>query len=175
MNKQIFGNIHSEPTQKVGFVVKTQGYKGAIKLNLETEEIESLLSEQEFLLLIKEGKWVPYLIEEFNPNNLVVKLADINSEEDAQKLIGHDVCLHNSILESIENSVFSFNGFVVLNQNKEKIGIVKDFIEMPGHSLLEVASENKDYLVPFHEDLIIEINEEKEYIILEIAEGLFDI
>jgi len=168
-----YSHIHSEPTQKVGSVVKTHGYKGFLKLFFDDSDWEDLAFDQDFLYIVREGRWVPYAIEEINANLCAVKLKDFNSDKEVFCLLQCDLVLPLSILESLPENA-SILGYTLLDQNNIAIGTISEIIEMPGHTLLQIESEKGQYLIPFHDSLLIAIHEEQKMLQLEIVEGLLD-
>ncbi|MCK9480782.1 MAG: ribosome maturation factor RimM [Bacteroidia bacterium] len=176
MHNRFFGNIHSKPTQKVGFVVKTLGFKGVIKVAVYSDEIFDNITQSGFLLLNREGRWVPYKIESYNIENDSIKLTDLNNEAEAQAICGLEIHLHKSEMDNLSEDSFNFLiGFTMFNQDNHKIGIITDLIQMHLSSLLEVRMEEKNILVPIHESLIINIDEASKSLTLTMHEGLTEL
>ncbi|MEZ4805663.1 MAG: hypothetical protein R2852_09325 [Bacteroidia bacterium] len=75
-------NIHARPTRQVGFVLKTHGFNGQLKIELEDEYKLS-----EFILLEINGKFVPFAIQSFNQTSGILKLSDFDSIEDVEDLV----------------------------------------------------------------------------------------
>jgi ribosomal 30S subunit maturation factor RimM len=46
---------------------------------------------------------------------------------------------------------------------------------LPNNTLIEFRSGYKDYMLPFHEDLIIEINNETKTILADFPDGILDL
>jgi 16S rRNA processing protein RimM len=55
------------------------------------------------------------------------------------------------------------------------IGEVKEVIEMPNYELAKVSYQNRIVMIPIHEDLVEEVNEEEKKIIMNLPEGFFEI
>ena len=61
-------------------------------------------------------------------------------------------------------------------ENKKLVGEVKEIIPNPGHDLLKIISpENKEILMPFHEDFIITSDLRRKTITVRLPEGLIDL
>ena len=58
----------------------------------------------------------------------------------------------------------------VYNQNDEYLGTVTDVIDVPSAAILEVINEDKKVLIPFVNEFIILIDDEK--IVINEIEGL---
>ncbi|MCO6494096.1 MAG: 16S rRNA processing protein RimM [Bacteroidetes bacterium] len=176
MSNRLFGNIHSKPTQKVGFVVKSHGFKGAVRVAIDSEIVFENIVKSGFLMLVREGRWVPYKIESYNLENESIKLEDMHNEEDTRAISGLDIVVYEQENTSTETQDYkSIIGYTLFNQDKHKIGTVKEWIQMPMHDLLEVEMEDKSILVPIHESLILNIQQSKREITLQMYEGLTDL
>ncbi|MBX2985608.1 MAG: ribosome maturation factor RimM [Bacteroidia bacterium] len=176
MSNRLTANIHSKPTQKVGFIVKAHGFKGAVKIAVDSDDIFNAITQSGFMLLKREGRWVPYKIESYNADNEYIKLEDINSEKEAQSIAGLDIQIHTSDLpDNQEIDYHNFIGLELFNQNNERIGIIKELIQMPMHDLLDIEMENKSILVPIHHSLIIDVDHSLNRLVLEMHEGLTDL
>jgi 16S rRNA processing protein RimM len=165
------GNIHSKPTHKVGFVMKTNGFKGWMRIFLNTDAT-CIPQKGEFLFLNPEGKWVPFLIEDVSDSASLVKLRHIDTVTDANKYIGCDLVefIDAENHQNIEDT--GFRGYEVFDEKKILKGTVIQLINMPGHDVLEIDCNNQKVLVPFHESLIIDIDDDARTIVLKWPEGL---
>jgi 16S rRNA processing protein RimM len=122
---------------------------------------------------------VPFFLEEIEYRNNISALAKfetINSEEQTIDYIGKGIYAEKKKLSNKNNDNNEFLiGFEVYNQQKEILGKIIDFQDIPGNPIIIVQKEDHEIFIPFHEDFIISMNEKKEKIILEIPDGLFDI
>jgi len=167
-------NIHSKPTQKVGFVLKPHGYKGWLRIQIEQEEIEDIVFQSDFLFLELQDQWVPFKIEDYNPNIPAVKLFHLDSETDTTPLLGTSILLFSDLIpEDLEQD--SFENYSIYDSDNCFKGVVVSEINLPGHVVLEIKLDSKVYMVPFHPDLVIEIDEETKVLKMKIAEGLVDL
>ena len=62
-----------------------------------------------------------------------------------------------------------------LNQNNELIGTITEVVEIPQNVLLAVNHNDREILIPFHDDIIIKVNEKKSTISIHIIDGLLDL
>ncbi|MFC2114554.1 hypothetical protein ACFLRI_04325, partial [Bacteroidota bacterium] len=99
---------------------------------------------------------------------------DVNTIEDARMLAGMDLCLDENqkdIFKIEEIPAAFLQGFTLLDQNGIRTGIITAIIDNPAHYLLEL---DHDKLIPFHEDLIINMDTDNKCVTLRIADGLLD-
>jgi ribosomal 30S subunit maturation factor RimM len=167
-------NIHSKPTQKVGFVLKPHGYKGWLRIHIDEEEIEEIVFQSDFIYLELQNQWVPFKIEDYNPNIPAVKFFHLNSETDTTPLLGASILLFSDLIPEDLNQQ-SFESFKVFDSNDSFKGIVVSEVILPGHVVLEIELDSKVYMVPFHPDLVLQIDEESKVLKMKIAEGLEDL
>lgn len=177
------GNIHTKPTVKVGFVVKTHGYKGQVvcafyeEFQSVQEELVEAILHNKFILLEIDGQWVPFEIEHFIAESALLKLKNIDAVEIASLYTGCPIHVPDIIVSELFQEQQTLIGYAVFNQQGNLIGNVVDLIEMPGHDLIEVELHQSQQLVllPFHEELIIELSNENQTITLHITDGLLDL
>jgi 16S rRNA processing protein RimM len=168
---KFIGNIHSKPTQKVGFVMKTNGYKGWLRV-FHYEEASKLPEKGDYLLVNPEGKWVPFLIEDVSDSASLVKLKHLDSDESASFLAGCDILEFSDESLEMSSEPTGLEGYDLLDQNGVMKGTILQLIEMPGHEVLEIEFNKENLLVPFHDSLIIEIDDEKKIVWMNWPEGL---
>ena len=156
----------------IGYISKSHGFKGQVKLGFFEEEYKSLLTKEGFLFLEIDNKGVPFFIEEIEAGGLVVKLEDIDDEDAARKICGLKML---SFKDGIEKEGNVLIGFHLYNQEEKKIGEIIDIQDLNGNIVLSVGIEGQEFLIPFHEELVLNIELEKRKIVLSIPEGLLDI
>lgn len=167
--------IHSKPTIPVGFVAKTHGVEGCIKVNWDNPESIEIPVEGGFLLLVLEGAWVPFLIEQVQAQS-IYKLAWVQNVEHAQNLLGAEVHLFGDALpkESISTNAL-LEGFELHDQEGTYVGKIMSLEDYPGHQILEVMFQEQCILVPYHPDLIVHKDNSKRILQLIIPDQLLDL
>ena len=90
-------NIHSKPTSKVGFVLKTHGYKGFLKIVIDDEDFEP----NDFLLIEINQKFVPFQIESYNPQSDLIKLKGFDSDIAVQDFVSANILKMEEISEEL--------------------------------------------------------------------------
>lgn len=163
---------------KIGYIAKSFGFKGELKCTLEVTNIGTELPA--FLWLHLEGKPVPFFVEKTSIHNnaLVLKFEDIETE--AQALLLKNTSLYceekffNTYFEK-EESLNDLIGFSVSDQNKGNIGIVDSILENSIQATLVLLFEDKEILIPYSEDIILEVNESAKTITIDAPDGLIDL
>lgn len=161
-------NIHSKPTRKVGFVLKSHGFNGHLKLSLD-----ETYTPQDFLLINFNSKFVPYRIENYNANANIVKLTLLDSIDDVQALINADVVDFQS--DDDIDSDNQLENYTLIDEGSGLSFNVLGIVELPNNTLIEFRHNHNDHLLPFHEDFIIEINHDSQTIRANFPDGLLDL
>lgn len=161
-------NIHAKPTRKVGFLLRTHGYKGHIKISFDDDDFVP----HDFLLVNINEKFVPFKIEHYNDDAGIVKLKDIDTIEQANTVVGKQVL---DFLPENEEAEINYTDYTLIDQKTKKEYRITSTVEMPNQILLEFRNGYKDTLLPFHPDLIVEVNDEAKTITAKFPDGILDL
>ena len=167
--------------QKIGFFRKTHGVRGDVILEFEPQ-FEYSVEEADRFFVELEGLLVPFFLKEDgirlkNTNSAIVTFDDVETEKYAKRLIGCSVYLFQSeIIEESENSTSSeLIDYLVLDDKKNKIGRIIQIDDYSGNIVFTVDYNGNEILIPYNEDLLIEINDHSKTIKLQLPEGLFEL
>jgi 16S rRNA processing protein RimM len=163
----------------LGLITKVSGFGGVVSIKLERSLSENIpLTESVFLEI--EGRPVPFFIsssEYSGAGTLKLKFDRYDSDDVVEELIGAKVYLTGSPEKGkIKSDLKSLDGFNVYDQDDRFVGSITEVIPNPAQLLLRITSpENREILIPLHENLIIGIDKRKKEIIMDIPEGLTEI
>ncbi|MGE0089469.1 MAG: ribosome maturation factor RimM [Bacteroidales bacterium] len=164
----------------LGSLSKTTGVKGEIIARFN-DDVPAKMNKMESVFIEIDGKLVPFFIESFrlkSSNTAIIKFEDINNEPKALEYIGSEFYLSNEFekyLQKDEDDLISVTGYTVKDQNLKVIGCVLEYMDLSGNPLLLVKTSKKEILIPAHDDLIIEVDDDEQYIIIELADGIMDL
>lgn len=168
------------PLVEIGYLSKLHGYKGSIKA-----ELNSLLIEAgtfpEFVWINQQGKPVPYKVTKFaeqDKDTFVLKLEDINTEPEAHALKGETIYCEESSYDDFFEEEESLNYLIDYTLNDPKLGNLGSVIEILENTYqpnLVINYKNTEVLIPFAEELIVEIDDKKKVITLNVPDGLLEI
>ena len=159
---------------------KSHGLKGELRIILFNEESRVLKSNQIVFLNNNQNSISDYKIEyiKYAIKNNRIKFFEIDTKDDADKLKGLSLNVPRDELPQLntgEYYLFDLIEFNILDEFKNKYGIVVDVLEFPSNNVLVVHSEGKEHLIPIIDDVILEINHNKEEIIVNPIPGLFNL
>ncbi len=165
----------------LGKILKPYGYLGFVKVAFLISDLDEVLSDGDFIFIEWVGKPVPYQIESIiwdDDKTARIKFKDIIDLPGATRLNGRAVILEEKtipveLLQNLEPS--ELIGFKVFDLQKKSIGIVTGLDESGKQSILEVNSDEKEILIPFHEDLVKKIDLKRKTITVDLPEGLLDL
>ncbi len=163
-------NILPPQITYLGKITSKHGYKGS--LNILWDDDDLIPDEGDYLFVIINEKGVPFLIESMNSTGEIVKLKHIDTEEQAQELIGSAVGLDEADVE-FQNSPIQLIGFQVINQN-QNIGTITEIQNFPGQLMFTVSCDNRNFLMPFVEEWIVNIDENLRTLSVDLPEGIID-
>jgi 16S rRNA processing protein RimM len=164
---------------KVGTVVSKHGYKGDIKINISSFNLNTF-PDIAHLFIELDGSFIPFSINEiksFSKNVLIVKLKEINSEKEVDEFIHKNIYVDFTKIESKKDSGFFYNDLINFNvfRDSQKIGTIENINSNLPQPVFEIRYSSRLVLIPIHEDLIKEIDRENNIIHLDIPNGLLEI
>ena len=162
----------------VGKIVKTHGIKGEVTLRIDNDDFDEI-EELDYFLLEINDKLIPFFIENitFHSNKSFVLFQDLKTLEAASQLVGVTAYLPLELLpERSGNDFYSHEvlGFLVVDEEKGELGIVQEIIEYPTQSLIQIIKNDKEILIPIHDDIIEDVDREEKKIFVKAPNGLID-
>ncbi len=159
---------------RVAQVLKSNGTDGELLLSFFDVAPEDI-DLQEPVFIEFDGLPVPFYFESFTPrgnNRALVRLTGVRSLKDADELAGQSVYADYFEEEEEEDLV----GWTVCNAEGQTVGTVVDYEDIPGNPCLWVQRpDGEEVLIPFHEDLILSMEESTQTITMSIPEGILDL
>ena len=162
----------------LGTISRKFSFKGEVVLQINPdlgyfpENLKSVFVEIQ-------QKRIPFFIEftkAHKQNNLRIKFEDVNTEEEADKLVKRKVYVSKSEIDIDEEfSLKDLIGFTAYDDQDEQIGEIVNLNTSTPQALFELTSKQGPLLIPVNEDWIIEIDEENKDIYFELPEGLLDL
>ena len=164
---------------KIGTVVSKHGYKGSIKVSLLLSNIKAF-QDIDFIFLDIDRCLIPFKVDKINSssdNSIILKLQELNSDEDASEVILKNVYLDKKNSKFKDEESFFYNellNFIVFKDSK-KIGKIVNINDKLPQPVFEILINDKKFMVPIHDDFIQKIDKEKKSIHIVIPDGLLEI
>jgi 16S rRNA processing protein RimM len=109
---------------------------------------------------------------------LIVEFAGVESRSEAETLRGRYLLRPTSELEPPAEGEYwqhQLVGLEVFTVEGRRLGTVRALYELAPSGLLEVAGEGKEYLLPFREEIVVEVDVEGGRMVVDPPEGLLDL
>ncbi|MBQ3438741.1 MAG: hypothetical protein IJG35_02020 [Bacteroidales bacterium] len=160
--------------QRIAQVLKSNGREGELLVGfvgIAPEDID--LEEPVFIEF--DGLPVPFYFESFTPRGntrALVRLTGVRNLTDAEELVGRDVCAEDDLYEDEEEDL---TGWTVLDADGTEVGTVTAHEDIPGNPCIWVETGHGEVLVPLREELVLDVDEQKETLRMTIPEGLLNL
>ncbi|MBR5384519.1 MAG: PRC-barrel domain-containing protein [Bacteroidales bacterium] len=155
----------------VAQVLKSNGTDGELLVSFRGTDPEDI-NVKEPVFIEFDGLPVPFFIESLTPrgnNRALIRLTGIHNLKDAEEVTGRQISIEDDGSSEEETSII---GWTLLDGTGRQVGTITDFEDIPGNTCLYVDTTGGEVLLPFHEDLVIDINEETRTLTLTIPDGL---
>ena len=164
----------------VGTVFKFHGYKGNVNI-YNDDDILFDFSVLEFFLIELDNKLIPFFIDRARrtkPNVVLVKFEDVNSEEDARKILKKKVFLPKELFPEKDDNEISEKqliGYSVIDREMGKLGKITFINSKTAQKLIYVSKDGKGFYFPWHKQFVKNIDTEKGIMEVEIPEELLNL
>ncbi|MGN6616813.1 MAG: ribosome maturation factor RimM [Ilyomonas sp.] len=163
----------------IGRIVATFGLKGEVILQHALGKKTTLKGVEAVFVEDRKGAYLPWFIESSKAKDqqeIYLKIDGIDSKEQAHKLIQKQVWLLNDDFRKVvgKSSPIALLGFELVNEGAP-LGTVEEVIEQPHQVLLRITINNKEALIPLHEETLNKIDQKKKQVHVTLPDGLLDI
>jgi len=169
----------SDNTILIGQIVAAFGVRGQVKMKAITEQIDHL--RRRIRTLYVGPKLQEYTLKgliEHKPGLLILTLANVTTREQAEDLRGQDVAILESQaapLEEGEYFIHQLYGLMVVTDQGEEIGKVREVLETGANEVLVVTRPGKlDGLIPMIRDVVQDFDPASGRVVIHPIAGLLD-
>lgn len=164
----------------LGKIVSKYSFKGEVLVKIDTDEPE-LYDNMESVFVSLRNNLVPFFIAKCRLHKsqlLRIDFEEVNSEDDADKIMGSKLYLPLSFLPKLKGNKFYFHeviGFTLLDDVHGDIGIVQSVNDTTNQALFEVEKGDRQLLIPINDEIITKVDRENKTIFVTTPEGLVDL
>ena len=168
--------IKREDVYKIGRLGKAHGVKGEVSFQFDDDIFDT--TDADYIILEIDGILVPFFMEEYrfrNDSLALVKFCDVDTQQRASELTGCDVYFPRTLAEESEGqlSLSSLVGFdIVEASNSKVVGKIAAIDDTTQNILFELEDGR---LIPASDELITNIDTNRQQIIMQIPTGLLEI
>ena len=172
--------IKKEEVYKIGLFNKPHVIHGELQFTFTDDIFDRV--DCDYLICLLDGIFVPFFIEEYrfrSDSTALVKLEGIDTAERARMFTNVEVYFPVKHAEEAEDGELSWNFFVGFRMEDVRHGELGEVVEVDTttvNTLFVVEQEDgEELLIPAQEEFIVEINQEKKLITVELPEGLLNL
>ena len=163
----------------LGKIAKKFSFKGEVLAYLDTDEPE-LYENLESVFVECNKHLVPFFIESSSLHKndfLRIRFEDVNTEEEADALVGNDLYLPLQLWPKLTGNKFYFHeviGFEVQDKRLGLVGIIQSINDSTAQPLFEVLKGDIEILIPMIDHFLVKIDRENKKVIMDLPEGLIE-
>lgn len=172
--------MEKEQCFTLGSVSKVQGIKGKLIFRLEVDYPEDY-SNLESVYIENNAKLIPFFFEEIEilPKGFArVKLEDVDSVDEAEKLVKGQLFLPIENLPSLNEDQFYFHeitDYKVVDETLGEIGSIIEYLDIPVNPQLLVNHNGNEILIPISTHFYKGIDKQKKEIYVALPPGLIEV
>lgn len=163
----------------LGKIAKKFSFKGEVLIYLDTDEPE-LYENMESVFVEFNKNLVPFFIENSSLHKndfLRVQFEDVDSEEEADRLIGCEIYLPLTMLPKLSGNKFYFHeviGFEIEDKRLGIFGVIQSINDTTAQPLFEVLNGEVEMLIPMIDHFLVEIDRKNKKVVMDLPEGLVE-
>lgn len=168
--------IKKEDVYKIGRLGKAHGVKGEVSFQFDDDIFDT--TDADYLILDIDGILVPFFMEEYrfrNDSLALVKFCEVDTQQRASELTGCDVYFPRSVADEDGDapSLAMLVGFNIVDASDGKVvGKIAAIDDSTQNVLFELEDGT---LIPASDELITNIDTNRQQIIMNIPQGLLEI
>ena len=151
-------------------VLKSNGSDGELLVGFRGFDPDDI-DLQEPVFIEFDGLPVPFFFESFTrrgTTKALVRLTGIRSLTDAEEVAGETLYLDRDD----DSDRDDITGWTLCDADGAVVGTVADYEDIPGNTCIWVDTKNGQVLLPFHEELILSVDEASKTLSMQIPTGL---
>jgi 16S rRNA processing protein RimM len=164
---------------RVGKIAAAHGLQGAVILTHIADKPGWLQPNMVLYLELQKGSRIPYFVQKVNDSrdgSYIIRLEDVNTIDDARKLIGKHVYVGQELLtQMVSDSPLLWIGFNIVDRRLGGLGPLEDVVNTGSQWLGQLTINGAEVLIPLVDEFIIELNQRNKFIRVDLPEGLLDV
>jgi 16S rRNA processing protein RimM len=163
----------------LGKIAKKFSFKGEVLIYLDTDEPE-LYQNMESVFVEFNNNLVPFFIENSSLHKndfLRVRFEDVDTEAEADSILGCEVYLPLNMLPKLEGNKFYFHEVIGFDIEDKRLGVFGKIVSINDSSaqpLFEVVNGSVEILIPMIDQFLVKIDRENQKVIMNLPEGLVE-
>ncbi|HWP42633.1 MAG TPA: ribosome maturation factor RimM [Blastocatellia bacterium] len=174
-------NKAQEADVVIARLVKARGLRGEVACDIETDFPERFASLERVVVWMPDDTRLELSVEDhwFHKGRVILKFKGYDSMTEAERLVGGRLVISQSDagpLEEGEYYEYEIVGSEVATIDGERIGRVERLMRTGGTDILVVEGEGgREHLIPFADDICVEVDRKARRIRIDPPEGLLEL
>jgi len=165
--------------RSIGKIVSAFGLKGELILLHHLGKKTSLKGLEVLFIEQHKDEMLPYFITSTrikSEDEIYLQLEGIDVKEKAKPVLQKQVWLTEEDFQKYVSKAapISLLGYRIINEN-ENLGEILEVIEQPHQLLCRISINEKEALIPLHEETIRKVDKKKKEVHVDLPDGLLDI
>jgi len=165
--------------RSIGKIVSSFGLKGEVILEHHLGKKTSLKGLEVIFIELNKDEMIPFFINSSrikSENEIYLLLEGIDVKERTKSIMQKQVWLteEDFVKFAGKSSPISLLGFHIINKG-EDLGEILEVIEQPHQLICGITLNDKEVLIPLHEETIKKIDKKKKLVHVQLPDGLLDI
>lgn len=173
----------SEKLYTVGKIVNTHGIRGELKIVPQTDFAEDRFAKGSRLIFIEpeQGTKLPVVVESSreHKNVFIVKFQGFTNINEVEKYKGWLLKVEEQYLSDLDDDEFYYHeivGCAVFTEEGEELGQISEILSPGANDVWVVKRPNgKPLLLPYIDDVVLEVDVEQKKVVVRLMEGLLDL
>jgi 16S rRNA processing protein RimM len=164
----------------VGTIFKLHGYKGDVNIYNEVD-VPFDFNTLDYFLIEQNSELIPFFIDRARPtkpNVILVKFEDVDSEEEAKKILKRKIFLPKEFFSETDDNDISKKqliGFLVIDIKMGELGKITFINSKTAQQLIYVHKDGNEFCFPWHEKFVKNIDAKKGIMEVEIPKEFLDL
>ncbi len=163
----------------LGQITKIHGNNGEITAYLDVDNPMEYRSLDMVFLSINSAL-IPYFIESIKILNhkAIIAFEGVTDIEKAGSLVKTELYLPLTVLPELTGNKFYYHeveGFSVIDAQFGQVGQLKEILDYPNQSVMQVFHNDKEILIPVNDDIISKVDRKNKTIYVKAPDGLIEI
>lgn len=165
----------------VGKIVNTQGIKGEVRVISSTDFPEERFQKGQRLFLSREGKTLEELVvasHRKHKNFDILSFKNHSAINDVEEYRDGILQISEHELSSLPENEYYFHqiiGLEVVDEDETKLGKIKEVLSTGANDVWVIGRpKRKDLLIPYIEEVVLNVDLEKKLVKIHLMEGLDD-
>ena len=166
-------------TVVIGRVLKAHGIRGELKVRL-FDQGPDLIEQLDVVLLRQEDGGVrtfELVAARATPRGWILRLGGMRDRGEAEALAKSELIVRRDRLPELLDDEFYYHdleGLAVLDTERRPLGQVVEVFDNGANEVLVVRHGEREVLLPFIDEIVVEVDLEAQELILDPLEGLLD-